>query len=70
MAGTFDRKNNNGTARCVECGTLRQKANGEYAGGTFHCNPCYERAGDENSVADGWMTEADFVAKYGQPSGY
>lgn len=70
-AGKFNQGRNAGTARCGECGNLRQKANMARDNGPLAiCNDCYDKAGDANSVADGQMTEAAFVALYDEPSGY
>lgn len=69
--GKFTKGGNPGTAKCIECGQTRQRANGQTPDGVhFVCNPCYDKAGDANAVADGQLTEADFVARYDEPSGY
>lgn len=70
-AGRFDRGRNAGTSVCSVCGRVRQKANMERDGGPDAiCRDCWDEAGDANAVSDGYMTEADFVARYGHPSGY
>lgn len=76
-AGTFNRGSNAGTARCRECGELRQRANID--GSTGLCSGtrkdgktpgCYDKAGDNNSVADGWLTPAEYHETYGEHSDY
>ena len=70
--GTFNRGRNNGTFTCDQCGTRRQRANLGHDGGpgSVLCVDCWERAGDENMVADGNMTCAAFLARYGAHSDY
>lgn len=69
--GKFNKGKNNGTAVCDECGTRRQKANGQdLGGGSFICDPCFDKAGDQNAVSDGHMTCDQFQAQYGEHSEY
>ena len=64
-AGKFNRGSNAGTATCGTCGRIRQKANMERVGGMPICNDCWDMAGDENAVQDGYMTAAEFEARWG-----
>ena len=64
-AGTFRRGTNAGTAKCAECGRTRQRAN---MANELTCVDCYERAGDDNAVADGQMTVAAYHERYGEHS--
>jgi hypothetical protein len=70
--GKFDKGQNAGTARCGWCMKLHQKGvmqTWDTATG-YVCNPCFDEAGDENSVSDGYMTCAAFQARYGKHSEY
>lgn len=53
-----------GCYACRTCGKLTRDVNRE-EGQAQLCATCYERAGDENSVSDGAMTEEQFSAKWG-----
>lgn len=57
------------TYSCTVCGKLtRDTGDGEDM--LHQCADCYESGGDANAVADGHMSEAEFVAKWKRPSGY
>ena len=69
--GTFKRGTNAGTLRCADCKRTFQSANIDGSTGlcTFDRDGvinCYEKAGDENAVSDGLMTDDEFWAKYGK----
>jgi hypothetical protein len=53
---------------CYECGVCGKKTrstgNGDNENAKL-CVECWEKAGDENAVMDGLMTQADFNARYG-----
>lgn len=73
QTGKFNKGQNAGTAKCGDCGKTFQKGNMQRLdNGTtgYNCNRCFDRAGDENAVADGYMTCADFKARYGEHSDY
>lgn len=52
-----------GTYICGSCGK-RTRATGQGEEGCGLCATCYERAGDENAVSDGQMTQESFDAKW------
>lgn len=72
--GKFNRGRNNGTARCIDCGKLVQRANianvTEANGRDGMCNSCFDKAGTQNMVADGIITCVEFQAIYGEHSDY
>lgn len=71
--GQFNRGQNAGTARCGECNTLHQKGKMQRIDNMttgYICEPCWDMAGDENSVSDGYMTCVEFIARYGKHSEY
>lgn len=52
---------------CYECISCKKKTRSTGNGDNEHarmCVRCYEKAGDENAVADGHMTEEEFNAKW------
>jgi hypothetical protein len=59
---------NRGTKVCGDCGKRTWESRIEPSSGL--CVECYNRAGDENSVADGYLSCATFVERYGQHSEY
>lgn len=63
----FERGTNRGTQVCIGCGKRTWAS--RIQNGTL-CDPCFDRAGAENSVADGNMTCAEFLAEFGQHSEY
>lgn len=70
-AGKFNRDNNAGTAVCTVCGQRKQKANMERTNAPEAiCTRCFNKAGDENSVSDGYLAETEFVERWGEPSGW
>lgn len=52
---------------CYTCSSCRKKTRdvNKEEGQAGLCAKCYEKAGDENSVSDGMMTQAEFDAKWG-----
>ena len=52
---------------CFTCQSCGKKTRSTGCGDNEHvnlCVDCYERAGDENSVSDGLMTQEEFNAKW------
>ncbi len=70
--GKFTKGANTGTLVCDDCGARKQVANMAVHTAKGHgvCVPCYDKAGDDNSVSDGHMTCAEFRSKYGTHSEY
>lgn len=65
-AGTFKPGINAGVAKCTVCGKTRQRANISVENGiSTVCTTCYDKAGDENAVADGDLSTVDFHSRYG-----
>jgi hypothetical protein len=69
MASNSHFQRGTGRFTCTSCGK-KTRATGhrdnEYVG---MCRDCYERAGNENAVSDGQMTQAEFDAKYPKQEG-
>ena len=64
--GKFTAGHNPGTGTCVVCRRTRQMANiATDTGEGLICVDCFDKAGDENAVADGDLTTADFHKRYG-----
>ena len=47
---------------CLDCKTEFRLGDGDSA---EYCQDCYDKAGDENAVSDGNMSEEEFAAKWG-----
>lgn len=56
-------KKGSGVYTCSSCGKRTRDVNRE-EGQAGLCARCYEKAGDENSVSDGMMTQEEFDAKW------
>jgi len=56
-----------GCFNCVDCGKLT-RSTGEQAVGSKLCVRCWDKAGDDNAVSDGEMTEESFFATYNEHS--
>lgn len=70
-AGKFTKGGNNGTLTCMDCGKRVQRANiAAMEGPKGICVRCYDKASDENSVSDGYMTCDEFLVRYGVHSEY
>jgi len=55
------------TYKCGMCGKLtRETGDGESY--VDLCKICYEKAGDENSVADGCLTEQEYFERWNEHS--
>jgi hypothetical protein len=62
-------KKGSGCYDCGICGKKTRAINGD-AEHVGLCVACYEKAGDENAVLDGHMTQDDFNAKYGETENF
>ncbi len=52
---------------CYTCAVCKKLTRSTGRGDNEHvglCAYCYDKAGDENAVSDGHMTQAEFDAKY------
>lgn len=58
-----------GCFNCEVCGK-KTRATGVVAIGGKLCVSCWDKAGDENAVADGQMSETEFFNTYGEHSPY
>ena len=52
-----------GVYTCKDCGKATRET-GHSESGVRLCLRCYEIAGDENEVMDGYMTKGEFRAKW------
>lgn len=52
-----------GCYTCQSCGKKTRDVNRE-EGAARLCSDCYEKAGDENAVTDGLMTQQQFDSKW------
>ena len=56
-----------GCYTCKSCGKRTRDTGGDNTDLEM-CRECYDRAGDENAVNDGQMTQAEFDAKWADGS--
>ncbi len=57
---------------CYTCSSCKKKTRATGRGDNEHaglCAECYDRAGDENAVSDGLMTEQEFASRWGLTPG-
>ena len=55
-----------GCYTCLCCGKRTRSTGNRDNEFVELCVRCYEIAGDENAVSDGWLTREDFIERWGQ----
>jgi DNA-directed RNA polymerase subunit RPC12/RpoP len=58
-----------GVYKCADCGKQTRETGSSESFNNL-CRKCYDKAGDDNAVADGVLTEDQFFAIYGEHSSW